>query len=83
LRAIKRRSDEFPGKPAACDACQIPDDSGSTAGNKRDYVHVVGGQLGLADMPWMASLNVHGFYEYYAQDHFQGGLFGVNIAKKF
>jgi hypothetical protein len=69
--------------PAGYDTWQITDGSGSAAGNTRDQVHAVGGQLGLTYMPWMAPLNVHGFYEYDAQDRFQGGSFGVNIAKKF
>lgn len=50
---------------------------------RRDQVHAVGGQFGLTYIPWVLSVNVHGFYEYEAQDRFQGGSFGVNIAKKF
>ena len=69
--------------PAGYDTWQITDDTGSAAGNSRDQVHAVGGQLGLTYMPWMTSLNFHGFYEYDAQNRFQGGSFGVNIAKKF
>ncbi|HEU0210390.1 MAG TPA: hypothetical protein VFQ78_15615 [Candidatus Udaeobacter sp.] len=42
-----------------------------------------GGQLGLTYLAWVLSVNVHGFYEYPAKDRFQGGLFGVNVAKKF
>jgi len=69
--------------PAGYDTWQITDDSGSAASNTRDQVHAVGGQLGLTYMPWVASLNVHGFYEYDAQNRFQGGSFEVSIAKKF
>jgi len=43
----------------------------------------VGGQLGLTYLPWVLSVNLHGFYEYFAEARFQGGSFGVSIAKKF
>src|SRR5438132_10353215 len=59
--------------PAGYDTWQITDDSGSAASNTRDQVHAVGGQLGLTYMPWVASLNVHGFYEYDAQNRLQAG----------
>jgi hypothetical protein len=48
-----------------------------------DEVHAVGGQLGLTYVPWFASLNVHYFGEFTAQDRFQGQVFGVSLAKKF
>ena len=59
--------------------------------NIRDYVvtntlgqvHAVGGQLGVTYVPWVLSINVHGFYEYLAVSRFQGGSFGVSVAKKF
>ena len=44
---------------------------------------LVGGQFGLTYLPWVLSVNVHGFYEYLAKDRFQGGSFGVSVAKKF
>jgi hypothetical protein len=69
--------------PAGYGTWQITGDSGGAAGDVRDQVHAVGGQLGLTHVPWMLSLNVHGFYDYDAQDRFQGGSFGLNIAKKF
>ena len=69
--------------PAGYDTWQITDDSGSDAGNTRDQVHAVGGQLGLTYVPWGASLNIHGFYEYAGEDRFQGGSLGVNVAKKW
>jgi hypothetical protein len=69
--------------PAGYDTWQITGDRGGAAGDVRDQVHAVGGQLGLTYVPWMLSLNVHGFYDYDAQDRFQGGSFGLNIAKKF
>lgn len=69
--------------PAGYDTWQITDDSGSAASNMRDQVHAVGGQLGLTYIPWVLSVNLHGFYEYSAESRFQGGSFGINIAKKF
>jgi hypothetical protein len=48
-----------------------------------DEVHAVGGQLGLTYLPWLASLNFHAFYEFAAQDRFQGQAFGINLVKKF
>jgi hypothetical protein len=64
---------------------QITDDSGSDVRNPdvHDEVHAVGGQLGLTYVPWFASLNVHYFSEFAAQDRFQGQVFGVSMAKKF
>ena len=34
-------------------------------------------------VPWAASLNVHYFGEFAAQDRFQGQVFGFSLAKKF
>ena len=64
---------------------QVTDDSGSDARNPdvHDEVHAVGGQLGLTYVPWFASLNLHYFGEFAAQDRFQGQVFGVSLAKKF
>jgi hypothetical protein len=60
-------------------------DTGSAARNPgvHDQVHSVGGQLGVTYAPWMLSVNFHGFYEFAAEDRFQGSSFGVNIGKKF
>jgi hypothetical protein len=69
--------------PAGYDTWQITDDSGSAATTTRDQVHAVGGQLGLTYVPWMASLTAHGFYEYDAENRFQGESFGLNLAKRF
>jgi hypothetical protein len=69
--------------PAGYDTWQITNDSGSAASNTRDQAHAAGGQLGLTYVPWMLSANFHGFYEYSAENRFQGGSFGVSIAKKF
>jgi hypothetical protein len=69
--------------PAGYDSWQISDDSGSAASGTRDQVHAVGGQLGLTYVPWGASVTVHGFYEYEAEDRFQGGSLGVNVARKW
>jgi len=68
---------------AGYDTWQITDDSGDDASNTRDQVHAVGGQLGLTYVPWATSLTLHGFYEYASQSRFQGGSFGINLAKKF
>jgi hypothetical protein len=43
----------------------------------------VGGQLGLTSVPRFASLNVHYFAEFSAQDRFQGHVLGLSLAKKF
>ena len=71
--------------PAGYSSWQITDDSGSAAANPevKDEVHAVGGQLGLTYVPWVASLNLHYFGEFAAQDRFQGQVFGVSVAKKF
>ena len=64
-------------------AAVIANDSGSAANQTRDQIHAVGGQVGLTSVPWMLSLNFLGFYEYSAQDRFQGSSFSVNLGKKF
>lgn len=71
--------------PAGYSSWQITDDTGSAAKNPgvHDQVHAVGGQLGVTYVPWMLSVNFHGFSEFAAQDRFQGSSFGLNIAKKF
>jgi hypothetical protein len=71
--------------PTGYSSWQLTDDSGSDARNPdvHDEVHAVGGQLGLTYVPWFASLNVHYFGEFAAQDRFQGQVFGVSVAKKF
>ena len=71
--------------PAGYSSWQISDDTGSDAKNSdvHDEVHAVGGQLGLAYLPWLASLNFHAFYEFAAKDRFQGQAFGISLAKKF
>jgi hypothetical protein len=69
---------------AGYDSWQTTVDHGSAASDRqRDQVHALGAQAGLTYLPWMLVLNVHGFYEYLAKDRFQGGSFGVNLAKKF
>ena len=64
---------------------QITDDTGSDArnGDVHDQVHAVGGQLGLAYVPWNGALNVKYFYEFAAQDRFQGEALTVSLAIKF
>jgi hypothetical protein len=70
---------------AGYDSWQVTDDSGSDAVNPNvhDQVHAVGGQLGFVYVPWHTSITAHGFYEYAAEDRFQGESFGLSIAKKF
>ncbi len=69
--------------PVGYDTWQITGDSGGAASTTRDQAHAVGGQLGLTYLPWVLSVNLPGFYEYFAEARFQGGSFGVSIAKKF
>lgn len=68
---------------AGYDTWQITTDSGSAAKSPRDQVHGVGGQIGLTHVPWNATLNFHYFCEFYAEDRFQGSVFGITVAKKF
>ena len=75
-----------PGKSAtSASSWQISDDTGSDAtnGGVHDQVHAVGGQLGLTYLPWHAALNFHAFYEFSAQDRFQGHAFTISLVKKF
>jgi hypothetical protein len=37
----------------------------------------------LVYLPWHAALTFHGFYEFAAEDRFQGQSFGLSITKKF
>jgi hypothetical protein len=71
--------------PAGYSSWQITDDSGTDSRNPgvHDQVHAVGGQFGLTYVPWLLSVNFHGFYEFYSEDRFQGASLGLNIAKKF
>lgn len=71
--------------PAGYSSWQITDDSGADAGNPktRDQVHAVGGKLGFIQVPQKLSVQMHGFYEYYAEDRFQGMSLSINIAKSF
>ncbi|WP_367870944.1 transporter [Luteolibacter sp. Populi] len=71
--------------PAGYSSWQITDDSGSDAATfpVKDSVHAVGGQLGLTYVPWNAALNFHYFYEFSAEDRFEGQSVGLNFAMKF
>jgi hypothetical protein len=71
--------------PAGYSSWQITNDSGSAAANPavRDEVHAVGGQIGVTYIPWNASLNFHYFYEFAAEDRFQGQSIGLNLAIKY
>ena len=62
---------------------QISDDNGSAANNVRDQVHAAGVQAGLSYLPWQASLTFLGYYEYAAEDRFQGTSFSINLGKQF
>jgi hypothetical protein len=65
------------------DTWQVTDDTGSAAHGIRDQVHAVGGQLGLVYMPWHTALTCHVYYEYAAEDRFQGLVSGISLVKKF
>ncbi len=70
--------------PAGYDTWQVTSDSGADAqSGTRDEVHGAGLQTGLTHVAWGAVLNFHYFYEYAAQDRFQGQAFGLNLAKAF
>ena len=71
--------------PAGYSQWQLTDDTGSDARNPdvHDQVHAVGGQLGLTYVPWNAVMNFHYFYEFAAEDRFQGQSLGLNFAVKF
>lgn len=65
------------------DCWQVESDDGSDARNSvRDNVHAVGGQIGLTHVPWGAVLNLHYYYEFAAEDRFQGHAIGLSIVKK-
>jgi len=49
----------------------------------RQEVHAVGGQCGLAYVPWNAALNFHAFYKFSAVDRLQGAAYGISFAIKF
>ncbi len=71
--------------PAGYDSWQITDDTGSAAANPsvHDEVHAVGGQVAFVYLPWKTALTFHDFYEFAAEDRFQGESFGVSLSKKF
>jgi hypothetical protein len=65
------------------DTWQTTEDEGRDASDRSlDQVHAVGGQLGVTYVPWILAVNLHVFYEFAADDRFQGVAFGINIAKK-
>lgn len=69
--------------PAGYNSWQVTEDSGSDANNTKDQVHAAGGQIGITCVPWNLVVNFHAFYEYSAQDRFQGQSYGISIGKKF
>jgi len=65
---------------------QVDEDSGSDVIqvlNVKDEIHGIGGQIGLAYIPWNASLTFRYLNEYNAKARFQGDLFTLTIAKGF
>lgn len=71
--------------PAGYDGWQITESTGNDAvlSGARSQVHAVGGQIGLTYVPWNAFLTAHGFYEYMAENRFQGASIGINLGIKF
>jgi hypothetical protein len=71
--------------PAGYSQWQLTDDTGRDArnGDVHDQVHAVGGQIGLTYVPWNSALNFHYFYEFAAEDRFQGQALGLSLAVKF
>lgn len=65
---------------------QVNDDSGSDVSpvlNVNDEVHAVGGQLGLAYIPWNAAVTLRYLKEYNAQARFEGDLYTLMFVKGF
>ena len=65
---------------------QVDEDSGSDVIkelNYKDEIHGIGGQIGLAYIPWNASLTFRYLTEYDAEARFEGELFTINLAKGF
>jgi hypothetical protein len=69
--------------PAGYDSWQITTDGGRLSNHVKDQVHAAGGQIGLTYLPWMMSVNAHYFYEFAAEDRFEGQAFGFSVSKKF
>jgi hypothetical protein len=65
---------------------QVDDDSGSDvidALKVKDEIHGIGGQIGLASVPWNASLTVRYVSEYDAEARYEGELYVLTLAKGF
>jgi len=65
---------------------QVDNDSGSDVIdvlNVKDEVHGIGGQVGLASVPWNASLTIRYLSEYDAEARFEGDLYVITLAKGF
>lgn len=65
---------------------QVDNDSGSAvtqALNVKDKIHGFGGQIGLASIPWNASITLRYINEYDAKARFEGNLFTLTFAKGF
>jgi hypothetical protein len=65
---------------------QVDNDSGSDVIDVlkvKDEVHGIGGQVGLAYVPWNASLVFRYIGEYYAEARFEGDLYVLTLVKGF
>jgi hypothetical protein len=51
--------------------------------NVKDQIHGIGGQIGLASVPWDASFTLRYLTEYNAEARFEGDLYTLTIAKGF
>lgn len=71
--------------PAGYDVWQTTRESGSRARDpeERYQLHGVGGQIGVTWLRLNLLVNFHGFYEYAAENRFQGASVGLNLVKKF
>jgi hypothetical protein len=71
--------------PTGYSSWQLTDDTGNDAKVPpvSDQLHGAGAQLGLTNVEWDASLNLHYFYEFVAVDRFKGQAAGLNITIKF
>lgn len=65
---------------------QVDNDSGSDVIDVlkvKDEVHGIGGQVGLAYVPWNASLVFRYIGEYYAEARYEGDLYVLTLSKGF
>ncbi len=65
---------------------QVDEDSGSDvieALNTKDEIHAIGGEIGLAYVPWNASVVFRYLSEYDAEARFEGEIYTIYLAKGF